>query len=166
MIYACVVNSIHFISSCLSTKLISVCHDEKHLRMEHIKAHFWLIKLDAPALVSNRFVLYQIVCFMCWPIGSWWGHVAPWASYQIHKIAGCACTGNAGNVFPATDFKGNPRISDPGMHNGTCVTHVSWYMSGSLTRGDGKNAPGISGACATRNFTYLARGPWNQQRLR
>ena len=27
-----------------------------------------------------------------------------WASYQIHKIANCAC---AGNVFPATDFKGN-----------------------------------------------------------
>ena len=30
-----------------------------------------------------------------------------WASYQIRKIAGCACTANAGNVFPATDFKGN-----------------------------------------------------------
>ena len=30
-----------------------------------------------------------------------------WASYQIRKIAGCACAGNAGNVFPATDFKGN-----------------------------------------------------------
>ena len=26
----------------------------------------------------------------------------PWASYQIRKIAGCACAGNAGNVFPAT----------------------------------------------------------------
>ena len=30
-----------------------------------------------------------------------------WTSYQIRKIAGCACAGNAGNVFPATDFKGN-----------------------------------------------------------
>ena len=30
-----------------------------------------------------------------------------WASYQIRKIAGCVCAGNAGNVFPATDFKGN-----------------------------------------------------------
>ena len=36
--------------------------------------------------------------------------------YEIHKIAGCACTGNAGNVSPATDVK------DPGMHHGTCVT--------------------------------------------
>ena len=31
----------------------------------------------------------------------------PWASYQIRQIVGCACAGNAGNVFPATDFKGN-----------------------------------------------------------
>ena len=30
-----------------------------------------------------------------------------WASYQIPKIVGCACAGNAGNVFPATEFKGN-----------------------------------------------------------
>ena len=30
-----------------------------------------------------------------------------WAFYQIHKTAGCACAGNAGNVFPATEFKGN-----------------------------------------------------------
>ena len=36
------------------------------------------------------------------------------------------------------------------MHHGTCVTHVSWCMSWSLT--------GISGVCAIRNFTYLVRG--------
>ena len=34
-----------------------------------------------------------------------------WASYQLRKIAGCACTGNAGNVSPATDFKGNPKLA-------------------------------------------------------
>ena len=44
--------------------------------------------------------------------------------------------------------------------HGTCVTHVSWCMSGSLTRGGGENVPGIPGTCATRNFMYLARGPW------
>ena len=38
------------------------------------------------------------------------------------------------------------------MHHGTCVTHVPWYMSGSITRGGGENVPGIPGACATRNF--------------
>ena len=32
-------------------------------------------------------------------------------------------------------------------------------MSGSLTDRDGENVPGIPGVCATRNFTFLARGP-------
>ena len=31
----------------------------------------------------------------------------PWVSYQTRKIAGCARAANAGNVFPATDFKSN-----------------------------------------------------------
>ena len=71
-----------------------------------------------------------------------------WASYQIRKIAGCACAGNAGNVFPRHRFQRKPLISDPGMHHGTCVTHVPWCMLGSLTRGDRENVPGIPGACA------------------
>ena len=52
-----------------------------------------------------------------------------------------------------------PLISDPDMHHLTCVTHVPWCMSGSLTRGGGEDVPGIPGACATRYFTYLVRGP-------
>ena len=71
-----------------------------------------------------------------------------WVSYQIRKIAGCACAGNAGNVFPRHRFQRKPLVSDPGMHHGTCVTHVPWCMSGSLTCGDGENVPGIPGACA------------------
>ena len=34
-------------------------------------------------------------------------HICKWASYQIRTIAGCACAGNTGNVFSATDFKEN-----------------------------------------------------------
>ena len=71
-----------------------------------------------------------------------------WASYQIRKIAGCACAGNAGNIFPRRRFQRKPLVSDSDMHHGTCVTHVPWCMSGSLTRGDGENVPGIPGACA------------------
>ena len=62
--------------------------------------------------------------------------------------------------FPCHRRQGKPLISDPDMHHHTCVTHVPWCMSGSLTRGGGENVPGIPGACATLNFTYLARGPW------
>ena len=32
---------------------------------------------------------------------------SPWTSYQIRKIAGCACAGNSVNVFPAAEFKRN-----------------------------------------------------------
>ena len=84
----------------------------------------------------------------------------PWASCQIRKIAGSACAGNAGNVSPHRRLQRKPLVSDPGIHHGTCVTHVPWFMSGSLIRSGGGNVPGIPGACATRNFTYRARGPW------
>ena len=45
---------------------------------------------------------------------------------------------------------------------GTCLTHVPWCMSGSLTRGGGENVPGIPGAWTTRNFLYLVRNPWGR----
>ena len=63
--------------------------------------------------------------------------------------------------FPRQRLQWKPLVSDPGMHHGRCVTHVPWCMSGSLTRGGGENVPGIHGAGATRNFMYLARGPWS-----
>ena len=62
--------------------------------------------------------------------------------------------------FPRHRLERKPLVSDPGMHLGTCVTHVPWCMLGSLPRGGGENVPGIPDACATRNITYLARGPW------
>ena len=75
------------------------------------------------------------------------------------KIAGCACAGNAGNVFPANRLQRKPLVNNPDMHHGTCVTHVPWCMSGSLTRGGRENVPDIPGACATHNFAYLVRSP-------
>ena len=51
---------------------------------------------ESQLLCQPTFVTH---CTLC-------GHTS-WASYEICKIAGCACTGNAGNVFPATNFKGN-----------------------------------------------------------
>ena len=61
--------------------------------------------------------------------------------------------------FPRRRLQRKPRVNDPGMHHGTCVKHVPRCMQGSLTCGAGENVPGIPGACATRNFAYLARGP-------
>ena len=45
--------------------------------------------------------------------------------------------------FPRHRLQRKPLVSDPGMHHGTCVTHVPRCMSGSLTRDGGENVPGI-----------------------
>ena len=79
-------------------------------------------------------------------------------SWQIRKIAGCACVRNAGNVFPAIDLKKPLVIAIP-----ACIMARAWRtcrdaLSGSLTRVGGENDPGIPGACATPIFAYLARG--------
>ena len=63
--------------------------------------------------------------------------------------------------FPAHHrLQRKPLVSDPGMHHGTCVTHMPWCMSGLLNRGGGENVPDIPGACSTLNFTYPVRGLW------
>ena len=65
----------------------------------------------------------------------WWlthsiaSGLIPRASYQIRKIAGAHAPGMQGTFLPP------PRVSDPDMHHGTCVTHVPWCMPGSLTIG-------------------------------
>ena len=43
-----------------------------------------------------------------------------WTSCLISKIVGCACAGNAGNVFSHHRLQRKPPVSDPGMHHGTC----------------------------------------------
>ena len=60
--------------------------------------------------------------------------------------------------FPRHRLQMKPLVSEPDMHHGTCVTHVPWCMSGSFTRARGENIADIPGACATRDFTYLAKG--------
>ena len=62
--------------------------------------------------------------------------------------------------FPRNRRQRKLLVNDHSIHHDSCVTHVSWCMSGSLTHGARENVPGIPGACATRNVTYLARSPW------
>ena len=57
-----------------------------------------------------------------------------------------------------------PLVNDPDIHHDTCVTHVPWCMPGSLTSGFHKLVAWKTfqhyQRMRTRNFTYLARGPW------
>ena len=66
---------------------------------------------------------------------------------------------HAPGTFSRYRLQRKPLISNPGMHHGTCVTHVPWRMSGSLTHNGRENVRGIPGTCANRNFIYLVRGP-------
>ena len=80
-----------------------------------------------------------------------------WASYQIRKIAGTHAPGMPGMFSPP------PRVSDPDIHHGTCVTHVPWYMPGSLTSGflwsrrRGKTFPAFS-ALRQQSFYSMSQG--------
>ena len=133
-------------------------------RLNLRKFHTWSMWIWSETKPAFNNVLSSKCC--CKPTPS----LLQWASYQIRKIAGCACAGNAGNVFPRRWFQRKLLVSDHGMHHGTCVTHVPWCMSGSLTCGDGENVPGIPGACAPAilriwqeahreyGLTYIANG--------
>ena len=67
--------------------------------------------------------------FTCWIAYKKNMGIFAWTSYQIRKIAGCACAGNAGNISPP------PQVSDPDMHHVMCVTNVPWCIPESLTSG-------------------------------
>ena len=56
------------------------------------------------------------------------------------KLRVAHAPGMPGTFSPHPTSK-KPLVSDPGMHHGTCVTHVPGCMSGSLTRGDGEDVP-------------------------
>ena len=74
---------------------------------------------------------------------------------------GCACAGNAGNVFPVTAGK-RSRHASRHVRHARAVMHVgivNWRFP--LRSAAGENVPGIPGACATCNLTYLVRGPCN-----
>ena len=57
------------------------------------------------------------------------GHYAHAPLTRYVKLWVAHAPGMPGTFYPP------PRVSDPGMHHGTCVTHVPWCMSGSLTSG-------------------------------
>ena len=119
--------------------------------------------LKALAIVRSNEVIRPVIGFIFALLNirtislTWfkWDH-GPLTKYaKLRLRMRCECR----ERFPRHRLQRKPLGSDPGMHHGTCVTHVPWCMSGLLTRGSRENVPGILGACATRKFTYLVRGP-------
>ena len=90
-----------------------------------------------------------LLCAVCKPMGL----------LPNSKNCGCACAGNAGNVFPATAGK-QSRHASRHVRDAHAVMHA-WIANSRfpLNSTAGENVPGIPGACTTRKFTYLVRGP-------
>ena len=83
----------------------------------------------------------------------------PWSSYQIWKIAVCACAGNAGNVYPPL------QVGDPDMHHGTCVM---WSFKWPTTQIARFMWPtwGTPGSCRTQMAPCWPHEPCYQGRSR
>ena len=86
-----------------------------------------------------------------------------WASCQIRQIAGAHAPGMPGTFFPTTAGK-QSRHASRHVRDARAVMHAGTANSRfPLNSAAGENVPGIPGACTTRDFTYLVRGPWSKQ---
>ena len=105
--------------SSIKLYLTSVLHayenDIGHLRWKYI----WIIDKISFRYTCDSTSLLQ-VCDLQW---NWYVFFLLWASYQIRKIGGCACAGNAGNDFPATVGK-RSRHASRHMRDARAVMHV------------------------------------------
>ena len=125
----------------------------------HSNASSWAANWTPGTRVSWRDILLRVLPKCCWDITTSATSLChgPLARYVKLRVAHVP-------RMPGT-LPPPPRVSDPDMLHGTCVTHVPWCMPGSLicgflwSRWRGKRSR-HSGACATRDFTYLAKGPW------
>ena len=102
------------------------------------KTTYMIHNFTIMTIVMQTDILGHVKCILKPALRSLARSLSQWPSYQKRKIAGCPC-----------------------------VTHLEWYMPGSLTSGfpcslGGENVPDIPGACATRKFTYQTRSPWNR----
>ena len=114
-------------------------------RLDVLSSHCKYCKKKMLCSLSSDFLTWNIVC----------GH-GPLARYVKLRVP--HAPGVPGTYSPP------PRVSDPDMHHGTCVTHVPWCMPGSRTSGflwsrwRGKRYR-HSRRMHIPQFTYLVRGP-------
>ena len=88
-----------------------------------------------------------------------WVANGPLTRYVKLRVA--HAPGMLGTFFPTQTSK--ETASYRSQHASRHVRHArAVVQSGSLTRGNGENVPSIPSVCATRNFTYLVRGPWHE----
>ena len=114
----------------------------------------WKVLPRNPCLATRRMALWD-------EVGRWlWYHLRYETNEPLAKTLYCG-------LLMRWECRESFRVSDPDMHQCTCVAHVPWCLPGSLTNeaGGGENVPGIPpGACATLNFTLLVTGPYGSDK--
>ena len=95
------------------------------------------------------------------PMPSKYDHSGPHTRFVKLQVA--HAPGMPGTFSLPLITKGKPLVSDPGMHHGTCVTHVSWCMSGSLTRGGGEKRSWHSRRMRNPQFNISGKRPMHIQ---
>ena len=83
-------------------------------------------------------------------------HHGPLTRYVTLRVA--HAPGMPGTFSLTADSKWKPLVSDPGMHHGTCVSHVPWCMSGLLAPDGGKTFPAFP-AHAHLQFSISCKRP-------
>ena len=84
-----------------------------------------LPKYNCVVAVTLKYLLLITLHFQIQHHSKLWNPHGPLAKYVKMRLA--HAPGMPGTFSPIL------RVSDPDMHHGTCVTHVPWCMSGSLT---------------------------------
>ena len=114
-------------------------------RIALCKSEIVITKCTTPSM--GMFIQYafdKTKYYILWLSNVVWNH-GPLTRYNKLRVA--HAPGKSGTFSPPQNLK-ETLVSDLDMHHGTCVTHVSGYMPGSLNRGGGENVPVIPGACA------------------
>ena len=155
---------------------ISHTYVQNHYHHKKIQSKTWfIVVITSPQDLSDMNWSFNLITFRIPLVGT---SIYPgmacqnWGSIDVGSIG----PSRAMDLLPDTQNFGlrmrrecrglcyrlqrKPRVGDPGMHHGTCVTHVPWCMSGSPTRDFGENAPGIPGACATRDLCVMESGAY------
>ena len=134
-----------------------------HIGNLQMRCHFFIIIAEAVQTIcgnntrsfSFRVVLNdKHVCFENMWYQVWWHQLFGWFHVLLPDTQNCSLRmrRECRERIPRHLLQRKPLVSGPGMHRGTRIMmHV----------GIAKTFPGILRACATRNFTHLARGPCN-----
>ena len=81
-------------------------------------------------------------------------------NYALRMRRGCR------KRFPRHRLQKKPLVSDPGMHQDTCVTHVPRCMSGQLTRGGGERGKRSRHFWRMRNPQFYVSGKRSMASIR